>query len=649
MIPVPARSFARRRPTLPVALVVFLLPAVASAQIFTDVTQAAGVNVAHRHTSSTPDFKFGTGAAWFDYDGDGDLDLYMTQRSGANHLFRNNGDGTFTDVAAEVGAADADRDGAGVAVADYDNDGDPDLFLANSLEDTLLRNERMETGIATFTDVTAGSGITGDGRATSASWGDYDGDGFLDLYVAHHIPLTAALDGTQDKLYHNNGDGTFTDVSHLLAGDVDGSGYDDREGFGFIAAWTDFDDDGDPDLFLMNDCPFHPEGNKLWRNDGGTDPTTWTFTEISAAWNADTCSNAMGIAWGDYNRDGRWDYYFTNIGSAYLLRHDETTFTDVTVEAGLFEDKVPGTDDDRVTWGAIFFDYDLDMWQDLVVAAGVISKSSQTNPQPNMLYHNDGNGLTFSNVSTGSGVEDVRRSRTIVMGDYDQDGDPDLFYVNYQEPVVLLRNDHPPGSHWLQITLEGTASNRDGVGARLAVTTPDGITQHWETRSGSSLGGGDDLAAYFGLATNTSADISITWPSGIHQTLTGVTADQRLHIVEEGLHVVATPEQVPLVIPPEGTTFSYTVSLTNHTGTTRDVDFWTHITGPDGISLVRGPVPVSLAPGASLSKTLSQKVPASAPAGIYTLTAKTGTFPIAEQTDTFTFTKEAASTAAARR
>ncbi|GIV57840.1 MAG: hypothetical protein KatS3mg042_0753 [Rhodothermaceae bacterium] len=128
-----------------------------------------------------------------------------------------------------------------------------------------------------------------------------------------------------------------------------------------------------------------------------------------------------------------------------------------------------------------------------------------------------------------------------------------------------------------------------------------------------------------------------------------MTADQRLHIVEEGLHVVATPEQVPLVIPPEGTTFSYTVSLTNHTGTTRDVDFWTHITGPDGISLVRGPVPVSLAPGASLSKTLSQKVPASAPAGIYTLTAKTGTFPIAEQTDTFTFTKEAAGTAAARR
>ncbi|WP_456425984.1 FG-GAP-like repeat-containing protein [Rhodocaloribacter sp.] len=621
-------------------LLVFLLarhPAVAQ---FTDVSSAAGITLVHNHTANGPDFNIGTGAAWFDYDNDGDLDLYVTTRQGANVLYENDGAGFFTDVAVAVGADDAAHDGAGVAVADFDNDGDLDLFLANSLEDALLRNELVETGTATFTDITASAGITGDERGTSASWGDYDGDGFLDLYVAHHEPMSISAGKTQDHLYHNNGDGTFTNVSYLLAGDADGSGTDDAKGYGFITAWTDFDDDGDLDLYLMNDCPFYPEGNKLWRNDGGLDPENWLFTEVSAEVGADQCANAMGIAVGDYNRDGRWDYYFTNIGSAYLLRNDGGLLTDVTTEAGVFEELEPGTGKVRVTWGAIFFDYDLDMWQDLVVAAGVISKSSETDPQPNMLYHNDGNETTLTNVSTGSGIEDERRTRTIVMGDYDNDGDPDLFYVNYAEPVVLVRNDTDNGNHWLILDLEGVVSNRDGVGARIRVRTPDGVDQYWEMRSGSSLGGGDDLAAYFGLGANASVDeIEIRWPSGIVQTLTGVAADQRMTVVESGLRVVMIPQAVPLEIPPGGGSFAYTLVLENHSDVTRTFDVWVNLTGPGGVNITRGPVPVTLDPGATTNKDLSQTVPASADAGTYTMTGSAGAFPIAEQSDAFTFTK----------
>ncbi len=637
------RTWAFRSGVRAFFLFVFLSTLHPAAAQFTDVSSAAGIAFVHSHTAKGPDFSIGTGAAWFDYDDDGDLDLYVTTRQGANLLYENDGAGSFTEVASTVGADDAANDGAGVSVADIDNDGDLDLFLANSLEDTLLRNELVETGTATFTDITAGSGITGDERGSSASWGDYDGDGFLDLYVAHHIPMDISTGNTQDRLYHNNGDGTFTDVSYLLSGDVDGSGTDDTKGYGFITAWTDFDDDGDLDLYLMNDCPFFPEGNKLWRNDGGLDPENWIFTEVSGDVGAHQCSNAMGIAVGDYNRDGLWDYYFTNIGSAYLLRNDGGLLTDVTTEAGVFEDVEPGTGKLRITWGAIFFDYDLDMWQDLVVAAGVISKSSETDPQPNMLYHNDGNGTTLTNVSTGSGIEDERRSRTIVMGDYDNDGDPDLFYVNYAEPVVLARNDTDNGNHWLILELEGVASNRNGIGARIRVRTPDGVDQYWEMRSGSSLGGGDDPAAYFGLGANPTVDeIEIRWPSGIVQTLTGVTADQRMTVVESGLRVVMIPQAVPLEIPAEGGSFTYTLVLENHTDVTQTFDAWVNLTGPGGVNLTRGPVPVTLDPGATTNKDLSQTVPAGAAAGEYTMTGSAGSFPIAEQTDAFTFTKAAA-------
>jgi len=544
--------------------------------LFTDVTVSTLGNVTH-NGAPFPDIRIGTGAAWFDYNRDGRLDLYMTNRVGGNHLWRNDDDGVFVDVAAAVGADDASHDGAGVGVADYDNDGDLDIYLANSDGDVLLKNQLTETGTATFIDVTATAfpGITTPQRGTSASWGDYDNDGYLDLYVTNHKPIDGSGTGSQDRLFHNNGDGTFTDVSYLL-------GLENLNGYGFIAVWTDYDNDGDLDIILINDCPYGPIGTKVFRNDGGTDPLNWRFTEVSASVGAADCRHGMGIAIGDYDRDGWQDYFYTNIGSPILLHNDGGTFTDATAAARLNDPRVPQTGKKRTTWGTIFFDYDLDGFLDLVVAAGTLGLNSITDPQPNLLYHNDGNGTSFTDVSASSGIDDSGRGRTIVMGDYDNDGDPDLFLVNYGETVHLFRNDYAntTGHHWLILDLQGAGpplSNRDGIGAKIKVTTPDGVVQYWETRSGDSLGGGSDLrAGYFGLNSNTLvSQVQVTWPSGIIQTLTDVAADQRMTIVE-------TPQnpQITVTSPNGGETWIK--------GTTQTITWTDNISGNVKIRLLKG-------------------------------------------------------------
>jgi hypothetical protein len=498
--------------------------------LFTDVTMSTLGKVTHTVPVDT-DLRLGTGAAWFDFDRDGDLDLYMTNRVGGNHLWRNDGGGVFVDVAAAIGADDASHDGSGVAVADYDNDGDLDIYLANSDDDVLLKNQLTENGTATFIDVTvmAFPGITTPQRGTSASWGDYDKDGYLDLYIANHKEIDGTGAGSQDRLFHNNGNGTFTDVSYLL-------GLENLGGFGFIASWTDYDNDGDLDILLINDCPFGPLGTKLFRNDGGANPLTWTFTEVSASVGLADCRHGMGIAVGDYDRDGWQDYFYTNIGFPLLLHNDGGTFTDVTAAAGLDDGVVPQTGQHRITWGTIFFDYDLDGYLDLCVSAG--SLKDHAGPQPKLLYHNDGNGISFTDVSASSGIDDTGPGRTIVMGDYDNHGAPDLFLVDYGEQVHLFHNDYArtTGNHWLIVDLQGAGpplSNRDGIGAKIKLTTPDGIVQYWETRSGDSLGGGSDLAAYFGLNSNTLvSQVQITWLDGTVQSVTNLAVDQRMTIVE---------------------------------------------------------------------------------------------------------------------
>ncbi len=487
---------------------------------FTDVSAASGLNVVHEDSAGRG-LPFGTATVWMDYDRDGDLDLFMSTRSGPNKFFVNQGNATFLEDAQTV-KLDFRGDSGGASAADFNNDGWIDLLVTNAdSADILYKNIN---GMY-FQNITSSAGFsqTETQKGSSASWGDYDNDGFLDLYIANHKSIYGANSNTDDFLYLNNGNETFTDVTYLLGSFING--------YGFIGGWTDYDNDGDLDIFLINDCTSIGGfalnvPTRVFRNDGGTDPLNWNFTEVSAAVGANHCRNGMGLATGDYNRDGWLDYFYTNIGPCILLKNQGGNFTDVTTAAGV------GSQQSSIyTWGASFFDYDLDGWLDLYVSAG------QLNPPPaiqkNMLYRNDGNGTTFTDISVASNMDDPRKSRSASTADYDGDGDLDIFSVNYGDTCVLYRNDLNNGKHYLIVDLQGTTSNRDGIGSRLKATTPDGLFQIFETRSGSNLGAGDDLAAHFGLDTNTVVtELEIKWPSGTVQRLFNVPVDQRLSVVE---------------------------------------------------------------------------------------------------------------------
>jgi hypothetical protein len=330
-------------------------------------------------------------------------------------------------------------------------------------------------------------------------------------------------------------------VSYLL-------GEEHRNGFAFIGAWTDFDNDGDLDIFLVNDCPYggFARPNKLFRNDGGTDPLQWSFTEVSAAVGAADCRHGMGIAAGDYDHNGWLDYFYTNWRRPMLLHNQAGQFEDVTDAAGVgFAQQSDYTAE--VSWGTNFFDYDLDGWLDLYVVAGFVGVIAAPLEQANYLFHGD--GQYFTDISATSGVNSVGTSRTSIFGDYDGDGDPDMYLVNYGQETYLFRNDNDNGHHYLIVDLEGRVSNRDGIGAKLTLTTPDGVVQYYETRSGSSLGGGDDLAAYFGLGPNSRvSELEIVWPAGTVQTLSDMTVDHRVTVIEgEGIAtgIAEAPEGTP--------------------------------------------------------------------------------------------------------
>ncbi len=515
------------------------------AQTFTDVTVTAGIidpdgtKLTHDGASATDVMGLGSGAAWFDYDNDGDLDLYVTMRTGANKLYQNNAGSSFTDVAVAAGVADQGGDGAGVVVGDIDNDGDMDLFLNNCHQNKLYENSGAPN--YTFTDITTSSGlgaILGDRRGTSASFGDYNEDGYLDIYVAHHF----MTNGTQleadrkDFLIYNNTDNTFTDVSSLLP-------YNDLIGFGFIGGWTDFDEDGDLDIIVINDCePIGSQYNfptKVFRNDGGTNPVTgWNFTEVGVSVGIDDCRNGMGIAIGDYNRDGDLDVFYTNIGDVVLFESDgDGTFTDATSGSGL---DIQNTLD--YSWGTTFVDYDLDGYQDIFVALGELHHT-EMDDRPNQMFKNNGDG-TFTNNANALGIDDPQKSRNGIFGDYDADGDLDLFLVNYSGEFCLFRNDVPAANHhYLHVYPEGDVSNLDGIGSKVRIVHGSpAINQVFEVRSGSNLGGGEEIGAFFGLGTDTTVDsVIVTFLSGEVVVQTNVGADQKLVINE------AAPLAVDLV------------------------------------------------------------------------------------------------------
>ncbi len=516
--------------------------------VFEDISEKAGLTK-WTHKMGTPEKSYivetkGSGVGLIDYDNDGWLDIYVVNGSTFDALdgketpphaalFHNNHDGTFTDVAAKAGVTN-DRWGIGVAIADYDNDGWPDIFVSNWGNNRLYHNNHD----GTFTDMAEKAGVTVGGWSAGATWGDYDGDGKLDLFVAgyvhfdrNNLPVAEqngvpntyctfrgeqvscgprGLKGEPDHLFHNNGNGTFTDVSEK-AGVADKPGY-----YGLGVVFADINNDGKIDLLVGNDST----PNYLYLNKGDG-----TFEDVSyasgfAVNGAGQETASMGIAVGDYENKGMLDIFDTTFSDNYKpLYHNEgdANMTDVSYEMGLGEITVP-----FLSWGDAFMDYDNDGWKDLLMVDGHVYPQADRYPwgtswkERPMLFRNI-EGKKFENVPAveGTGLAVVIAGRGMAVGDLFNDGKLDAVINVMDGHPVLLRNVNPDKNHWLELKLVGgPKSPRDAVGSAVYVTA-NGMKQREDVLSGGSYLSTNDPRPHFGLGQATKIDdIEVHWPSG---------------------------------------------------------------------------------------------------------------------------------------
>ncbi len=514
---------------------------------FTDVTAAAGIHFTHNAGRTGKKWlpeTMGAGCAFLDADGDGWLDILLINgkdliphgRHTTAALYRNNHDGTFTDITRGSGL-DIEIYGLGVAVGDYDNDGRDDLYITALGGDHLFHNE----GGGHFRDVTQSAGLHNSAFAASAAWLDYDRDGKLDLFVANYVQWTQQNDqwcsldgssksyctpesykGTSSKLYRNLGNGKFEDVTEK-------AGLADPASKSLGVAVLDYNNDGWPDLFVANDT----QPNKLYRN-----LQNGRFKEeglaAGVAFGEDgVARGAMGVDSADYDRSGRQALVVGNFSNQMLgLYHNEGN--------GLFVDEAPRSPIGRatllsLTFGLFFFDYDLDGYPDIFTANGHIEEEiGRVQPKIQyaelpLLFHNQGGGKFEPVVAFTKPMV----ARGAAYGDFDRDGDLDILVSQNNGPAVLYRNDGGNRNHWLQLRLAGTRSNRDGIGAVVRVASAGGA-QMQTVHSGSSYCSASDLALTFGLGKDTAATtVEIFWPSGTHQKLANVKADQRLTVTEQ--------------------------------------------------------------------------------------------------------------------
>jgi hypothetical protein len=518
---------------------------------FTDITAQAGIKFVHNAGKSGKKYlpeTLGSGAAFFDADGDGWIDILLVNgkdwtprgRRSTAALYRNNHNGTFTDITQGSGL-DVELYGIGVAVADYDNDGRDDVYITALGGDHLFHNQ----GNGKFKDVTASSGISNASFGTSAAWVDYDRDGKLDLFVANYVQWTekgdlwCSLDGNvksyctpesykgaSSKLFHNLGGGRFEDVTNK-------AGLADPNSKSLGVTIIDFDNDGWPDIFVTNDT----QPNKLYHNN-----KNGTFGEkgmsAGVAYGEDGMARgAMGVDWADYDRTGHPDLLIGNFSNQMLgLYHNEGN--------GLFVDEAPMSSVGRdsllsLTFGVFFFDYDLDGYPDILTANGHIEEEiGRVQPkikyqEPPLLFRNLGS-KKFVDVSNAVGPDFTKPlvARGAVYGDFDHDGDLDVLIASNNGPAHLYRNDGGNRNKWISIRTIGTKSNRDGIGASVSIASASG--KQWNVvRSGSSYASQSDLALVFGLGQDpVVTSIEVTWPSGTKQKFANVAANQFVTIDE---------------------------------------------------------------------------------------------------------------------
>ena len=529
----------------------------------TDATKASGIHFVH---VAAPEKKFivesmSGGVVIVDYDRDGWPDIYFTNsptvamalkgEKAQSALYHNNHDGTFTDVTAKAGIG-TPCFAMGGAVGDYNNDGWPDIYVTCLGGNVLYRNN----GDGTFTDVTKQAGVA-DGRwSTGAAFGDYDGDGFVDLMVANYVDFKLndlpgfgssptckyrgidvqcgprGLKGAGDSLFHNNGDGTFTDVSKA-AGVDDPNGY-----YGLGVVWSDLDNTGRPDIYVANDST----PNYLYRNDGHGKFTEVGLESGTAVSEDGSEQGSMGVAVGDYNHTGRFSLYVTNFADEFNALYDNRgkgDFHDVSYTAGVAIPALPW-----VKWGDVFADLDNDGWADLASVNGQVYPQVDSLPsgaryrQPMNLFMNDRQGA-FCDAATqaGTAVAEPRVSRGLAAADLDNDGSIDLVIGNLDGAPTILHNAGVRANHWISFELAGTKSNRLALGARITLVA-GGMTQTDEVRSGGSYLSQSDLRVHFGLGQARKIDsVEVRWPSGTVDKATNLPADQ-FYALLEGTGVV---------------------------------------------------------------------------------------------------------------
>lgn len=540
--------------------------------VFKDVTRESGLGSWH-YSSGTPEKKYiveslGGGVALLDYNNDGWLDIYLVNgmtydamdgKAEPPHaaLFRNNHDGTFTNVAIQAGVTN-DRWGVGVAVGDFDNDGWPDIYVTNISGGNRLYHNNHD---GTFTDVAVKAEVALGTWSTGPTFGDYNGDGFLDLFVPGYVsydfkhPPVAGSDqvasnnclfrsvpvfcgprglrGEHDHLFRNNGNGTFTDVSEK-AGVADSPGY-----YGLTALFVDLDGDGKPDLLVANDST----PNYLYRNTGKGTFEDMSFESGYAVNGEGRPTATMGIAVGDYLNNGKLDIADSDFSDDYdvLYRNDgPLLYSDVSYSAGIASPTIP-----FLGWGAGFIDFNNDGWKDLFIANGHVYPQVDKHDwgtsfaQRPLLFRNMKNGkFSLMPAVVGGGLASVLRARGAAFGDLFNDGKIDVVINNLDGPPMLLRNVDPDHNHWVEFRLiGGPGEPRDAVGASVFLTA-GGVTQRGDVLSGGSFASSNDLRVHFGLGPATRIDaVELSWPGGRKEKLE-VPAPDCIYTVEQGHGII---------------------------------------------------------------------------------------------------------------